>query len=145
MEKENLRVDLNSATKEELMELPGVGTKMAEALIQYREENKGFSSQKDLMNISGIGEKRYKRIEPFIKKISGNSLENLDSAETHSDHSYGQKQNMSKAVKSSENLSGIVCTKCGQRVSIHKSREYHTKPYCPLCLNYLFEKESQKS
>lgn len=145
MEKENLLVDLNSATKEELMELPGVGPKMAEAMIQYREENKGFSSEKDLMNISGIGEKRYKRIEPFIKKISGSSSEDNNPAETNSDHSYGQKQTKSKTVKFPENSSGIVCAKCGQRVAIHKSREYHTKPYCPLCLSYLFKKTSQNS
>ena len=140
MEKENLLVDLNSATKEELMELPGVGPKMAEAMMQYREENKGFSSEKDLMNISGIGEKRYKRIEPFIKKISGNSSENLNTEKTASDHSYGR--NKSNAAKSPENLSGIICRKCGQRVSIHKSREYRTKPYCPFCLSYLYEKTS---
>ncbi len=143
MEKENLLVDLNCATKEELMELPGVGPKMAEAMMQYREENKGFSSEKDLMNISGIGEKRYKRIEPFIKKISGNSSTDLHLSQTNSDHSNVRKQNASKAVKSPEYLSGIVCAKCGQRVSIHKSREYHSKPYCPHCLTYLFKKTSQ--
>lgn len=140
MEKETLLVDLNSATKEELMELPGVGPKMAEAMLQYREENKGFSSEKDLMNISGIGEKRYKRIEPFIKKISGNSCENLNPIHTEVKGKYEQKK--SNAVKSSENFSGIVCSKCGQRVSIHKSRDYYTKPYCPVCLSYLFEKTS---
>ena len=138
MEKETLLVDLNSATKEELMELPGVGPKMAEAMIQYREENKGFSSEKDLMNISGIGEKRYKRIEPFIKKISGTSSKNPHLSVTDSNNKYDQKKG--NEVKLSGISSEIVCSKCGQKVSIHKSREYHTKPYCPFCLSYLFEK-----
>ena len=141
MEKENLLVDLNVATKEELMELPGVGPKMAEAMIRYREENKGFSSEKDLMNVSGIGEKRYKRMEPFIKKISGSSSGGHATVEDYKPQT-DQKNKTGKTLQS-EIISDscIICVKCGRKISVHKAREYHASPYCPFCLSYLFEKQ----
>ncbi|RXJ65927.1 DNA-binding protein [Halarcobacter ebronensis] len=47
-------VDFNSATKEELMEIKGIGEKKAEAIIEYRKTNK-ISSVEDLEAIKGFG------------------------------------------------------------------------------------------
>lgn len=138
LEKENLLVDLNSATKEELMELPGVGPKMAEAMLQYRQENNGFSTEKDLMNISGIGEKRFKRIEPFVKKISSNISESINAAPHSSNKKSESKKNA--VIQQPGNLTGIICKNCGQRAEIHKSRVYRIKPVCTYCLKNLFGK-----
>ncbi|MFC7372693.1 helix-hairpin-helix domain-containing protein [Fictibacillus iocasae] len=50
-------INVNSATEEELMKLPGVGPAKAAAIISYREENGPFSSMEDLLQVKGIGEK----------------------------------------------------------------------------------------
>lgn len=50
------RLDLNRATLEELMELPGIGETRARRILEYREENGPFRQASDLMQVSGIGE-----------------------------------------------------------------------------------------
>ena len=59
-------VNINLATPEQLQSLPGVGEATAAAIIQDREQNGPFSSCEDLMRVSGIGEKKYARIEGLI-------------------------------------------------------------------------------
>ncbi len=59
-------VNLNTASEAELMTLSGVGPAKAEAIIQYREEQGPFKTEEDLMNISGIGQKTFEKLEPHI-------------------------------------------------------------------------------
>ncbi len=59
-------ININTATAEELDELPGVGPSTAAAIIQDREENGPFSSPEDIMRVSGIGEKKYAKMEAYI-------------------------------------------------------------------------------
>ena len=59
-------VDLNTASKEELMTLPGIGEAKAEAILQYRSEHGGFSCAEDLLQISGIKEGVFSRIKDRI-------------------------------------------------------------------------------
>ena len=49
-------LDLNRATLEELMELPGIGETRARRILEYREENGPFRQASDLMKVNGIGE-----------------------------------------------------------------------------------------
>ena len=49
-------VDINTADKEMLMSLSGVGEAFAERIIEYREENGGFKAVQELTNIRGIGQ-----------------------------------------------------------------------------------------
>lgn len=58
-------VNLNTATKAELMMLPGVGEKTAEKIIEYRKMQQ-FSSPQDIMNIKGIGEKKYEKMKQYL-------------------------------------------------------------------------------
>ncbi len=64
--KSNL-IDLNRATKEELMTIPGVGEAKASQIIQYREEHGRFKKIEDIMNISGIKEGLFEKIRDYIK------------------------------------------------------------------------------
>lgn len=63
----NTLVSINKATKDELMTLPGIGESKAIAIINYREENNGFNTLEDIMNVSGIGESAYEKIKDYIK------------------------------------------------------------------------------
>jgi len=60
------RVNLNTADREKLMTLPGIGEARAEAILQYREQNGGFSAPEELMNIDGIGEKSFQKLRELI-------------------------------------------------------------------------------
>jgi competence protein ComEA len=60
------RVDINRAGVEELVQLPGIGETVAKRIIEYREENGGFAKTEELMNVRGIGEKTYEKIEPML-------------------------------------------------------------------------------
>ena len=60
-------VNINKASKGELMTLNGIGAKKAETIINYREENGLFEKKEDLMNIPGIGQKTFENLENDIE------------------------------------------------------------------------------
>jgi len=60
-------VNINTADAEQLQRLPGIGPAMAERLIAFRKENGGFKSAEDLLQVSGIGEKKFARLQPFVR------------------------------------------------------------------------------
>lgn len=59
-------VNINTATKEELMTLPGVGESKANSIIKYRDDNGGFRTIEDIMNITGIKEGLFNKIKEKI-------------------------------------------------------------------------------
>lgn len=59
-------VNINSASKEELMTLPGIGESKADKIIAYREENGRFSTPEGIMEISGIKDGLYNKIKDKI-------------------------------------------------------------------------------
>jgi len=60
-------VNLNTASLEELMTLPGIGEARAKAILAYRTENGAFRSPEELKRISGIGDKMYQRLKDHIR------------------------------------------------------------------------------
>lgn len=60
------RININMASLEELMTLPGIGQSKASAIIDYRESNGKFGSVEDIMNIEGIKEGVFNKIKDKI-------------------------------------------------------------------------------
>lgn len=58
-------VNINTATKEELMTITGIGESKANNIIEYRKNNK-FSKIEDIKNISGIGDSVFEKIKEYI-------------------------------------------------------------------------------
>ncbi len=60
------KINLNTATKEQLMTLSGIGEAKAEDIIAYRAENGDFQTIEDIMKISGIKEAAFQKIKDKI-------------------------------------------------------------------------------
>ena len=60
------RVNINTATLEELTTLPGIGDTRARAIIDYREQNGDFGNIEDIMQVTGIKEKSFSKIKDSI-------------------------------------------------------------------------------
>ncbi len=63
---ESKKVNINKCTKDELVSLPGIGEVIAERIIEYRKSNT-FEKIEDLMNVSGIGTKKFEGLKELIK------------------------------------------------------------------------------
>ncbi|MDR7300958.1 ComEA family DNA-binding protein [Haloactinomyces albus] len=61
------KIDLNSASREELEELPGVGPVTAGRIVQWRSEHDRFDGVEQLREVSGIGEVRFSRLQDLVR------------------------------------------------------------------------------
>ncbi|MEP7330397.1 MAG: helix-hairpin-helix domain-containing protein [Betaproteobacteria bacterium] len=63
-------LNLNTATKEELVALNGIGPAKAQAILDYRKANGPFKSVDDLRNVKGIGAKRLEKLRPELAVVN---------------------------------------------------------------------------
>ena len=59
-------LNLNTATQSQLEQLPGIGPEMAKRILTYRAENTRFVTVEQLMDVEGIGEKRFEQLKPLV-------------------------------------------------------------------------------
>ena len=60
-------LNLNTATQEELIRLPGIGPTRAQAIVQLRTKLNGFKKLEDLMRVKGIGRKTFRKLQPLLR------------------------------------------------------------------------------
>lgn len=60
-------LNINTASKRELESLKGIGTVLAQRIIDYREKNNGFKTKQELLKVSGIGARKFAGIKDKIK------------------------------------------------------------------------------
>jgi len=60
-------LDLNRASAEELESLPGIGSVIAQRVIEYRKAAGGFQTVEDLRQVKGIGAKKFDRVRPLLR------------------------------------------------------------------------------
>ena len=65
-EKAEAKINLNTATVEELSTLSGIGRTKAAAIVKYREENDGFKTIEDVKKVKGIGKGIFEKIKDLI-------------------------------------------------------------------------------
>ena len=80
---ESPKIDLNTATLSQLDSLPGIGPVIAERILELREKSGPYKRIEDLMNIRGIGEKKFLKLKDLItvttpKPKSEGDLESLE-------------------------------------------------------------------
>ena len=63
----NKKVNINTANKEELDTLPGIGEATADKIIEYRNKNGKFKTKEEIKEVSGIGDSKYERIKDLIE------------------------------------------------------------------------------
>ena len=59
-------ININTASLEELQNLPNIGEVRANAIIAYREEHGGFKTIEELQEVSGIGEKTFEKLKAHV-------------------------------------------------------------------------------
>lgn len=59
-------VNINTANKQELEKVPGIGEVTAKKIVEYRRENGKFNSIDDIKGVTGIGESKFNNIKRYI-------------------------------------------------------------------------------
>jgi len=63
----SLKININTASVQELCKISGVGEALAQRIVNYRLQNGKFESVEDLKNVTGIGDKKYDSIKDYVK------------------------------------------------------------------------------
>jgi competence protein ComEA len=60
------KININQASAKEFSNLPRIGTKQAERIVEYRKEHGNFTRVEDLMEVKGVGEKLFTTLKPYL-------------------------------------------------------------------------------
>jgi competence protein ComEA len=69
------KININTATLEEIQLLPGIGESMAKSIVAYRTSHGHFGSVNDLEKVKGIGKKKLAKLRPYLKTDGASDFE----------------------------------------------------------------------
>jgi competence protein ComEA len=84
-------VNVNTASVQELQLLPRVGPALAKRIVEFREKNGPFKSTQELMRVSGIGEKTFALLSPYVSTSGATTLKEKIRAGSSRRQAQGQK------------------------------------------------------
>lgn len=62
-------LDINAMSEEDFDRIPGIGPVLARRIVEYRQINGGEMGSKDLLNVDGIGEKKYNHLKKYFNRL----------------------------------------------------------------------------
>jgi competence protein ComEA len=74
-------ININTATKDELVALPGIGPAKAQAIVDYRKAHGPFKSVEELKDVKGIGAKRFEKLKPDLAVTGPTSTKTVGKSE----------------------------------------------------------------
>ena len=77
-------ININTATKDELVALPGIGPAKAQAIVDHRKAHGAFKTIEDLKDVKGIGAKRFEKLKPDLAVTGPTSIKPAGKAEPKS-------------------------------------------------------------
>lgn len=110
------KVNINQASAEQLANLPRVGLKAAQRIVDFRKANGPFARPEDLMEVKGFGEKRFEQLKAYITVSGSTTLE----AKVSSAGSRGGKAKAPKAGKKTAPAGSAAASKAS--VPVGKGR-----------------------
>jgi competence protein ComEA len=76
------RLDLNRATQAELELLPGIGPGLAKRILDYKHSHGSYKTVQELREVKGIGDRRWRKLEPLLTVAATDSTPELSSPRT---------------------------------------------------------------
>ena len=115
-------VNINTATKDELTTLKGVGDKRAQEIIDYRKKNGNFKSVDDLEKVPGIGPGLMKQIRSDVTVTGKTSSDKASTKAGETDKSKGGTAKTTTASKSDATKSDAAKTKTAEKAKTDEKK-----------------------
>jgi competence protein ComEA len=115
-------VNINTATKEELTTLKGVGDKRAQEIIDYRKKNGNFKSVDDLEKVPGIGPGLMKQIRSDVTVTGKTSSDKASTKTSETDKNKGGTAKTTAASKSDATKSDTAKTKTAEKAKADEKK-----------------------
>ena len=100
------KVNINQASAVQLAYLPRIGAKAADRIVEYRKAHGAFSRTEELMEVKGVGERRYGELKPYVALSGPTTL----TAKVRSTGSGGRRSTSTASKKTASNASSASNT-----------------------------------
>ena len=97
------KININQASAKDFANLPRIGAKQAERIVEYRKEHGSFSRVEDLMEVKGVGEKLFTTLKPYLSLSGPTTLTEKVSSKGSRGGSRGGSSKAGSGTKSARN------------------------------------------